>query len=59
MVRVDARGEGSIATRSGYVRIQGRQDNVALWPHAPAFVMPTEKEPLAAEIAATLDRSRP
>ena len=34
MVRVDARGEGAIATRSGYVRIQGRQDDVALWPHA-------------------------
>jgi hypothetical protein len=52
MVRVDARGEGSIATRSGYVRIQGRQDDVALWPHA--FVMPTEKEPLPGEIAGAL-----
>ena len=30
MIRVDADGEGAIATRSGYVRIQGRQDDVAL-----------------------------
>jgi protein-L-isoaspartate(D-aspartate) O-methyltransferase len=54
MVRVDARGEGAVATRSGYVRIQGRQDDVELWPHARAFVMPTENEPLPAEIAAAL-----
>jgi len=54
MVRVDARGEGAIATRSGYVRIQGRQDDVTLWPHARAFVAPTEKEPLPGDVAGAL-----
>ena len=55
MVRVDANGEGAITTRSGYVKIQGRQDDVVLWPHARAFVMPTEKEPLPTEVAAALE----
>ena len=55
MVRVDANGEGAITTRSGYVKIQGRQDDVVLWPHARAFVMPTEKEPLPTEVAAAVE----
>jgi hypothetical protein len=54
MVRVDEHGDGRVATRSGYVRIQGLQDDVALWPHARALVVPTAREPLSNEMAAAL-----
>jgi SAM-dependent methyltransferase len=54
MVRVDPHGEGAVATRSGYVKIQGRQGDVVLWPHARAFVVPTEKESLLPDLAAAL-----
>jgi protein-L-isoaspartate(D-aspartate) O-methyltransferase len=55
MVRVDADGEGRVASRSGYVRIQGAQAGVDLWPHAGASVEPTEHEPLRAELARAVE----
>jgi protein-L-isoaspartate(D-aspartate) O-methyltransferase len=54
MVRVDAHGAGRVATRSGYVRIQGLQDDVVLWPHARALVPATARVPLAEEMAVAL-----
>jgi protein-L-isoaspartate(D-aspartate) O-methyltransferase len=54
MVRVDTRGKGSVVSRSGYVRIRGSQDGVALWPRARDVVIPTEREPLPATLAAAL-----
>lgn len=34
MLRVDGQGWGEVVMRSGYIRIQGAQENPELWPHA-------------------------
>jgi len=54
MVRVEGDGRGVVVTRSGYVAIQGRQEHARLWPHARAFVLPTDSTPLPPDLAAAV-----